>query len=1010
VTDGEWAWDADRGDFVEGSTAVPPALHGVFTEEPFFLDLRWARGSEHLSLQHSRFRDAIAQLAAPMHGVSTDELEGEDVRQHRRARRLQSGAVATLVVLALLASLTGMSAVRNAERANAERAEALRQGKVADSQRDIAERSAEEARRQGELARQQQDRAAQAATEAEKSEKLAREQQKVADQAAAEAKRQQRLADQAATRTKEQQRLAREAAKRAEREQAEAKRLAAIAAEQKRLAGEAAKEADLQQRIAASRRLMIKARAGIVDDPKTSLMLGAAAEELNPDLVTRRQLAGVVPMTNYAGSFTDVVSAKYGPRGELVTLGTDGRVSLWNVTNPARPVRLATFDSNKAGPAPEISKDGRTLAIVDRNRKAVLWDIARPAHPARLATLPTAVSITALEFGQDGITFATGEASGATALWDTADRTRPARLATVEYTDYLGPGDIPAPVSALAISPNGRMLVVDNGRIISGETRLHRERPVYDIADRANPVQMEIKDLSTEGDFAFSPDGSKLAVTVSGRIFSTVTIFDVTPVPLGKAPRDLTPPSIPPYHPSPPPMPTFEPDPWDTDYQEPTERMNGLRGYANTLAFSSKGNLVAAADQFGTAMVWDRTSVWDASQYYTKVQARHPITAVSFDPDARILLTMDTSGTARLWSLAPPGAPEPLDTLTGPVNIQRTVFSLDGRSLIAAASNGTARTWNITSPRHPIRGADLTLHNEELRAVAFSPDRRTVVTVGSSSGKVTIADASRPAQRTLLTTLPWSWGEGLVFSPDGRTLLVHPDPLHVLMWDVSDRARPTYLGTMTGTDFAGTMTFSPDGRTLAMVTTDSRITLWNMANRSAPVRIATMTGHMGDVGSLAFSPNGRYLVSGSDDKTAMLWDVTDRTRPYRIAILDSSDRLNTVAVSPDGRTVATGDYLGAMNLWDTANPAEPTRLATVRGTLDEYGVGGVVFGRDGRTLAAIGANMSEPESIMLWDYQKVNQLRADPAKYACAVAGRGLTAAEWARLIPEVKYRRTCTG
>ena len=31
------------GDFSEDSTAVPPALRGVFTEEPLFLDLRWAR-------------------------------------------------------------------------------------------------------------------------------------------------------------------------------------------------------------------------------------------------------------------------------------------------------------------------------------------------------------------------------------------------------------------------------------------------------------------------------------------------------------------------------------------------------------------------------------------------------------------------------------------------------------------------------------------------------------------------------------------------------------------------------------------------------------------------------------------------------------------------------------------------------------------------------------------------------------------------------------------------------
>src|SRR4051794_30640425 len=194
VTDGEWAWDRQARDFTADSTAVPAALRGVFAEEPLFLDLRWARGSEHLSLHHARFRDAIAQLAAPMHGVSKDELEGEDVRQHRRVRRLRSGAVATLVVLAMLASMTGLSAGRNAERARNAAAEALRQQQVADSQRDSAERSAQEASRQEELARQEQARASQASVAADQSEQLAEQQQKLADQAASEAKRQRGLA------------------------------------------------------------------------------------------------------------------------------------------------------------------------------------------------------------------------------------------------------------------------------------------------------------------------------------------------------------------------------------------------------------------------------------------------------------------------------------------------------------------------------------------------------------------------------------------------------------------------------------------------------------------------------------------------------------------------------------------------------------------------------------------------------------------------------------------------
>jgi hypothetical protein len=65
-----------------------------------------------------------------------------------------------------------------------------------------------------------------------------------------------------------------------------------------------------------------------------------------------------------------------------------------------------------------------------------------------------------------------------------------------------------------------------------------------------------------------------------------------------------------------------------------------------------------------------------------------------------------------------------------------------------------------------------------------------------------------------------------------------------------------------------------------------------------------------------------------------------------------------------------------------------------------------MFGRDGRTLAVGG---TDPRAaVTLWSYTQLNSLRADPARHACAITGRGLTAAEWARHVPEFPYRRTC--
>src|SRR5439155_22211812 len=61
LTDGEIVWDYEAGDFDwERATALPRALEGVFSNVPRWIDLRWARAEEQLSLSHPRFRDAVA--------------------------------------------------------------------------------------------------------------------------------------------------------------------------------------------------------------------------------------------------------------------------------------------------------------------------------------------------------------------------------------------------------------------------------------------------------------------------------------------------------------------------------------------------------------------------------------------------------------------------------------------------------------------------------------------------------------------------------------------------------------------------------------------------------------------------------------------------------------------------------------------------------------------------------------------------------------------------------------
>ncbi|MGA7392366.1 MAG: TIR domain-containing protein, partial [Terrimicrobiaceae bacterium] len=133
LTGGELVWDHQNNDFDWTKTdALPRTAERSFAQEPLFLDLRWARKEEHVSLRHPVFRDTIATLAATLHNRPKDEISGEEVRQYRIARRLAWFGVTALLALTFLASGLGYFA-------NEKRKEAERQQRIAVARQLVAE-------------------------------------------------------------------------------------------------------------------------------------------------------------------------------------------------------------------------------------------------------------------------------------------------------------------------------------------------------------------------------------------------------------------------------------------------------------------------------------------------------------------------------------------------------------------------------------------------------------------------------------------------------------------------------------------------------------------------------------------------------------------------------------------------------------------------------------------------------------------------------------------------------
>ena len=131
LTGGRLPWSAPDE---PGDLALPPVLIENLVEDPLWVDLRWASGTEHVSSRNPRFREAVARLGASICERPLDEIIGEDVRRHRQTQRITRLAVTLLIAL----TITALIAARLAYLA---RDDAREQARIATARQLIAESS-----------------------------------------------------------------------------------------------------------------------------------------------------------------------------------------------------------------------------------------------------------------------------------------------------------------------------------------------------------------------------------------------------------------------------------------------------------------------------------------------------------------------------------------------------------------------------------------------------------------------------------------------------------------------------------------------------------------------------------------------------------------------------------------------------------------------------------------------------------------------------------------------------
>ena len=224
---------------------------------------------------------------------------------------------------------------------------------------------------------------------------------------------------------------------------------------------------------------------------------------------------------------------------------------------------------------------------------------------------------------------------------------------------------------------------------------------------------------------------------------------------------------------------------------------------------------------------------------------------------------------------------------------------------------------------------------------AFSPDGRRLLTrSGAGAQPARVWDAETGAELPGgPAAAPFDWWAA--FLPGGEALRFRPD---VVPFRVVDPGTGRELRTLTqrallppggpgrnyGWSFNGSrlplVQLRPDGRRVLApglaAGRDHLVGVWDVAGGGEPAVV--LTGHAGEVTLARFAAGGRRVVTGSADRTARLWDA--ETGAERAVFRGHEAEVRCGDLTTAGDRLVTAGADGTVRLWEVAGGREVARL------------------------------------------------------------------------------------
>ena len=963
LTSGEMQWDRAAGGFnASTTTALPEMLMRRFADEPLFLDLRWAHDETHLSLSHPRFRDAVADLAATVHGRPKDALVGEDVRQHRRALRIAWSAAATLAILAAVSVIAALVAVQQRNIAETQRSIAVEQSQTALA-RQLAAQS-------GSVRVQFPDRLPLAVLLASESTRL---------HPSFEGNQALRSALTLLPRPVQSYAYGFDPGGQGR------VRALAFSPDGKALA---------VARDSGTADLFELGKSGVLrtlqpgEHPAAVLDLTARPDGENSDAESEGS-AGDSSGSNSDGR-TEMTALAYSPDGRIVaTASNDGTARLWE-TATGRELLTVQQSSHVASVA--FSPDGARLATGSADGKLRLFAIAadhllsqsRSAGEAEevatdsadirkrvelRAELQHGEEVRQVMFSPDGHLLAAISTDGGISL-TRLDAKTPRRV--------WGAG---AAGLGLAFSPDGKRLATANGSFafvwdVATGRELFRAMHATSADDAESPM------LWIDA-VALSSDGNYLATAArdgTARVWNLIThqelvrLTHTAPVEAVAFSRDGTT------------LTTGSFDGTARLWELPSgrERLRATHpGGSEVVAFSPNGGQVASGGTEGSVNIWS-LSRSDQLAAITHVDA---VNAVSMSPSGDKVATVDSRGGLRVWR--PDGQVEL--AVDAPAR-GGLVFSENGRFLAGSTGNSLF-TIDLTKGHaiEPLAGSrdarDILMNPRHL--VAAASDYQHVRVWETASGRELPAIETSHLQSFKLDATGCCLA---IKEQDSRS---KQGAIRIRDLSASEDMRRFPIDGAAPDEFA----LAPGGRMLAQsfsraIEGKDRRENFVEVSDSATGKLLARLPHAARVMFLQFDTSGTRLltISENNENPRQQIDVWDWAAGKMSAHLLHEDEISKIRLSERATILATVS-VGRVQVWNYSTGELLSQLA------DAGYVRDVRFSHDGRYLLTGGADGTA--ALWLW---KTEDLQAE----ACKRLARNLSAAEWQQYLGTTPYRATC--